>query len=99
VPSLFPAAGTERVLGSSRITELETKTALKENASDASAKRRILGDIAASRTVVLIEEVIPLVRAGLRDTSADVRMAALAAVSGRTLASRQTPVTEDSLHC
>jgi hypothetical protein len=55
-------------------------------ASDVAAKRRILNDIAASRSRVPVQDVIALVRAGTRDGSADVRRAALAAVTGRSMA-------------
>lgn len=56
--------------------------------SDVPTKRRVLNDIAASRSRVPIDLAIALVRAGLNDRSADVRVSALAAVAGRAVASR-----------
>jgi len=57
-------------------------------ASDPAGKRRILNDIAASRSRVPIEQVIQLIRAAMRDPLADVRVSAMAAVGGRAMASR-----------
>jgi hypothetical protein len=57
-------------------------------ASDAATRRRILNDIAALRSRLSIDDVIPLSRAGTRDGSADVRLAALSAVMGRAMAAR-----------
>jgi len=57
-------------------------------ASDLAGKRRILNDIAASRSRVPIEQVIQLVNAAMRDPLADVRLSAMAAVGGRAMASR-----------
>jgi HEAT repeat protein len=56
--------------------------------SDLAGKRRILNDIAASRSRVPIEQVIQLIRAAMRDPLADVRLSAMAAVGGRAMASR-----------
>jgi hypothetical protein len=57
-------------------------------ASDLANKRRILNDIAASRSRVPIEQVIPLIRAAMRDRLAEVRVSAMAAVAGRAMAAR-----------
>jgi hypothetical protein len=57
-------------------------------ALDLGSKRRILNDIAASRSRVPIEQVIQLIRAAMRDGLADVRVSAMAAVGGRAMASR-----------
>jgi HEAT repeats len=57
-------------------------------ASDAASKQRILNDIAASRSRVAIVDVITVARAGMHDPVPEVRVAALAAVAGRAMASR-----------
>jgi HEAT repeat protein len=56
--------------------------------SDVPGKQRMLYDIAASRSRVSVENVVVLIQAGVRDPSEDVRVAALAAVAGRVMASR-----------
>jgi hypothetical protein len=58
------------------------------NQANATTKRRVLNDIAASKSQLSIDLVIALVRSGLIDRSADVRVSALAAVTGRAVASR-----------
>jgi len=57
-------------------------------ASNLAEKRRILNDIAASRSRLPIEQVISLVRAAMADRLAAVRLSAMAAVAGRAMASR-----------
>lgn len=55
-------------------------------AADQAAKLRVLSDITTARVNMAIGQVIALVRAGLHDSSADVRMSALGAVMGRAMA-------------
>ncbi len=55
-------------------------------AADRAAKLGVLSSIATARMNVAIGQVIVLVRAGLRDSSAEVRIAALGAVMGRAMA-------------
>jgi hypothetical protein len=57
-------------------------------ASDLAGKRRILTDIAASRSRVPIEQAIPLIRVAMADRLADVRMSAMGVVGARAMASR-----------
>lgn len=57
-------------------------------AADQAAKLRVLSDITTARVNMAIGQVIALVRAGLHDPSADVRMSALGAVMGRAMAAR-----------
>ena len=56
--------------------------------ADATTRQRMLNEIAAARTTAAIQDVIDLLRAGMHDPTSEVRVAALAAVAGRALASR-----------
>ena len=56
--------------------------------ADQITKVKVLSDIATARANVAIDQVIALARAGLHDSSAEVRMSALGAVMGRTMAAR-----------
>lgn len=69
------------------VTQEVTATVREFAASDVARRRQVLNDIATSRARVPIRDVIALTRAGMQDTSADVRIAALAAVMGRATTS------------
>jgi hypothetical protein len=62
-------------------------------AADGAEKRRMLYDIATSRSRLPIKEVIALVTLALQDTAVEVRTAALAAIAGRALVSRSAGTT------
>jgi hypothetical protein len=61
--------------------------------ADAAEKRRMLYEIATSRSRLPINEVIALVTLALQDTAVEVRTAALAAIAGRAFVSRSAGTT------
>jgi len=72
---------------SSPVIQAPPRTVDDFAASDLASKRRILNDIASSRSRLPIEQVIQLIRAAMRDRLAEVRVSAMAAVAGRAMAS------------